>query len=93
MPKDVLIIKGTAAGTAQQMFNAGCSIVADGDLSSDEVTFEIVGPLGALTDAYDADGDALVLTGTKPMISLFSPVELKITKPVTSNAVGIYLQW
>lgn len=93
MPKDILIAQGTAAGTHQQAFPANCSIVADGDLSTDEVTFEIVGPSGGLTTAYDADGVALILTGTKPNISLFAPIELKITKPLTTNEVGIYLQW
>lgn len=85
-----LIEKGTAAGTASYFFPAGSVVNADGDLGSDEITFEKIGMNDAdLTDAY-FDGSALVLSATQPDFAIPYSMHLKITKPVTTNPVGVY---
>lgn len=88
--KTSLIAKSTVAGTASYFFSKGTVINADGDLDSDEITFEKVGFNDAdLTDAY-WNGEALVLSQTQPDFAIPYDMHLKITKGVTTNAVGVF---
>lgn len=66
----------------------------DGTLDGvEEITFELVGINGVDVEAWvDEYGDAIKFTATvtRP-IPVYSPIDVKITKPVTANNVGVKL--
>jgi len=89
--KTSLIAKSTAAGSASYFFEKDSMVIADGDLGTDEITVTYLGLNDSdETDAYDQDGIALVISQTKPAVRITADVHVKFTKPITTNAVGLY---
>ncbi len=92
MEKKLFIAKKTAAETKGELMPKGTGIYVDGDLSSDVIPISLVG----INDsdailAYNEAGSAIQLTATKTSIALDSPAHVLLTKPTTTNAVGVYL--
>lgn len=68
------------------------SLQVDGDLGTEEITIKYTGiDKTDLTDAYDADQLPLVLSQKVPSIPIFGSVRIHISKPVTTNDVGLRL--
>jgi hypothetical protein len=66
------------------------TIIAFGDLGSDTIPIMYLGSDGTtLTQAYDDDGVALILSETKPAIPIKTSMQIKAVKGVTTNAVGV----
>jgi len=68
------------------------SLQVDGDLGTDVITIKYTGiDKTDLTDAYDADGLILVLSQKIPSLPVYGSATLHISKPVTTNDVGLRL--
>ncbi len=66
------------------------TLQVNGDLATQVITISLwdLSDLTA-TDAYDAEGSILVLSQTKPTVTFYGPVVLKLSKPVTTNNVNV----
>lgn len=90
--KIVLIAKGTSSGSKTRMMPKGTSIFVDGTLSSETITIEYVGINDSdTTPAKDEYGQALVLSESRTDLTMTSKAHIKITKPTTTNPVGVYM--
>lgn len=68
------------------------SLQVDGDLGTDIITISYTGiDKTDLTDAYDADQLPLVLSQKIPSVPIFGNVVVHISKPITTNDVGLRL--
>lgn len=62
----------------------------DGDLGSDTITVEGAGIVPTeTTTLYDSSGTALQFIAATPVITFYAPARIVITKPTTTNAVGL----
>jgi hypothetical protein len=62
----------------------------DGALGSDVIVVTGAGVVGTdETVIYDSSGTVLQFIAATPIISFYAPVRLAITKPSTTNAVGL----
>jgi hypothetical protein len=72
--------------------NRPVTLQVDGDLGSDVIAVKGAGATDTEeTTLYDSEGAVLQLAAATPMISFYAPVRLSITKPTTTNAVGLML--
>ena len=84
------LAQSKAAYTIEANMLRPVSLQVDGDLGSEEITISYSDFAGTgLTDAYDSDGNLLVLSQTKPHIAFYAPAKIQIDKPVTTNDVGL----
>lgn len=68
------------------------SLQVDGDLGTDVITIAYTGIVKTdLTNAYDADQLPLVLSQEIPSLPIYGSCVIKISKPVTTNVVGLRL--
>lgn len=66
------------------------TLQVDGALASETITVKGAGiDESDETTLYDSAGDALVLSAITPVITFYASVRLSITKPETTNAVGL----
>lgn len=65
----------------------------DGDLGTDVIAVKGAGVVDSEeTDLYDDEGlTVLQFAAETPVMSFYAPVRLSITKPLTTNAVGLMM--
>jgi hypothetical protein len=91
---DVILAKNLTAGTSVQFIEASAtnpvSFQVDGALAANVITFTLLGINGTdETAMYDAAGAVLVLSATIPLLSFDRPCRVLISKPITTNIVGL----
>ena len=93
MQKRVIMHKVAAtAAVESELFAAGTTFCVDGDLGSDVITFELIGINDEdLTDFYDNDETLVKLSSTRTAFMLQNHAHLKVSRPSTTNAIGIYV--
>ena len=66
------------------------TLQVDGTLGSDVIEIEGAGVVPTETTAlYDSAGNVLQFSATNPVITFYAPARVAITKPSTTNAVGM----
>lgn len=66
------------------------TLQVDGTLGSDVITVKGAGVVGTEeTTLYDSSGDALQFATLTPWMTFYASARLSITKPSTTNAVGL----
>ena len=66
------------------------SLVLDGTLNIEEISIKYIGLDGiSETPAYDSAGSLMTLKLTRPAVPITGGCWLKVSKPSTTNAVGV----
>jgi hypothetical protein len=82
--RHMLPIRGTASNPYP------VSLQVDGALGSDVITITLIGIDGATeTDAYDSSAAILTLSATTPVQTFYGPMDILISKPITTNDIGL----
>ena len=91
---DIIFPKDKIAATDDQFITASSGVPisyqVDGDLGTDVITITLLGINGTdETDLYDDEGNIATLSNVHPVCSFDKPLRVRISKPVTTNDVGL----